>query len=545
MSTYINVKDPPYNAAGDGVTDDWMPIDHALSDAAGRTVYFPAGIYLIGTGLVPSSTVILLGDDRDTVTIKCSPTMQGNAVIHLPANSAISNITLDANFALQPLRALVTSGIWLDAGGAKINRCRIRNCSGAGIYANRTSGTRITESEIDNTAEQNISIGNGSRILISNCWLHRCGMSNIQIFYCSNSEINNNIIGPSDPVSAGIYPKDCDNLIMEGNIITRCRTGIEAWTTVGRSLLTGGNQIINNLISRNYNSGLSVASNGMSITGNNISNNGQGGINSVTSTIEPGIKVDPAFPGAGYVPGDILTLVGGTGTPAKVMVLLTFPGGSLYNVPNQDIALYPIDMGNYSMFPESNPVSVMGGNPTTPAKVIYTNSKINTGGSGYAVGDILRATNVPFTQAVRLEITAVSGGAVTGYNLHDGGGYSGTLPNPLNFANEFGGIGRGFTVTPFWGKRYSPNYLWTYGLETIGPVLYCSISGNIITSTLEGPAIVLYDQGAPLNGRMNYSAIVGNVFRNNPYSIKGKTGTAGFDDTIPANNKSDLNIGYP
>jgi hypothetical protein len=44
---------------------------------------------------------------------------------------------------------------------------------------------------------------------------------------------------------------------------------------------------------------------------------------------------------------------------------------------------------------------------------------------------------------------------------------------------------------------------------------------------------------------MNNSAIVANAFRNNAYSIKGKTGVAGFDNTIPATNKIDLNIGYP
>jgi len=38
---------------------------------------------------------------------------------------------------------------------------------------------------------------------------------------------------------------------------------------------------------------------------------------------------------------------------------------------------------------------------------------------------------------------------------------------------------------------------------------------------------------------------LGSPSETHPYSIKGKTTTAGFDDTIPANNKIDLNIGYP
>lgn len=69
--------------------------------------------------------------------------------------------------------------------------------------------------------------------------------------------------------------------------------------------------------------------------------------------------------------------------------------------------------------------------------------------------------------------------------------------------------------------------------------------GNAISDTREGPAILLYDQAAaPFNGRMNWSAIVGNVLKTS-LSIKGKTGTGAFDYTIPPNSKIDLNIGYP
>ena len=50
LGTFVNVKDDPYNAAGDGVTDDTDAITDAISDvvnAGGGTVFFPKGIYIV------------------------------------------------------------------------------------------------------------------------------------------------------------------------------------------------------------------------------------------------------------------------------------------------------------------------------------------------------------------------------------------------------------------------------------------------------------------------------------------------------------------
>src|SRR4030095_4824244 len=47
-NSYLNVKQAPYNAVGDGVTDDYVAINQALLDAAGGIgVYFPKGTYLV------------------------------------------------------------------------------------------------------------------------------------------------------------------------------------------------------------------------------------------------------------------------------------------------------------------------------------------------------------------------------------------------------------------------------------------------------------------------------------------------------------------
>jgi hypothetical protein len=59
---YVNVKLSPYNAKGDGVTDDANAIQQALNDigaVGGGVVFVPEGNYLIATHLiVPTSTVL-------------------------------------------------------------------------------------------------------------------------------------------------------------------------------------------------------------------------------------------------------------------------------------------------------------------------------------------------------------------------------------------------------------------------------------------------------------------------------------------------------
>ncbi len=69
-SDFVSVKDPPYNARGDGNTDDSTAIQSAINDViagpcspppfscGGGTVFFPPGVYIVGTSLTvpPGST---------------------------------------------------------------------------------------------------------------------------------------------------------------------------------------------------------------------------------------------------------------------------------------------------------------------------------------------------------------------------------------------------------------------------------------------------------------------------------------------------------
>ena len=62
----ISVKQAPYNAVGDGVTDDTAAIQAALN--TGNRIYCPAGTYLISNALtVTASNTGLVGDGRGTI----------------------------------------------------------------------------------------------------------------------------------------------------------------------------------------------------------------------------------------------------------------------------------------------------------------------------------------------------------------------------------------------------------------------------------------------------------------------------------------------
>lgn len=58
LGVFLNIKDPPYNATGDGVADDSDAINSAMADAVangGGTVFFPKGVYLCDIAPTPGT----------------------------------------------------------------------------------------------------------------------------------------------------------------------------------------------------------------------------------------------------------------------------------------------------------------------------------------------------------------------------------------------------------------------------------------------------------------------------------------------------------
>src|SRR5258708_18269070 len=112
----INVKNTPYNAKGDGVTDDTKAIEAALDGAAGNeVVYLPASTYLIRNTLHisrpnisirgdgPASTIIHLADDGGLPIIMFNylTSWSPRVAIMSPCTQGATQITLTTSKGIQ------------------------------------------------------------------------------------------------------------------------------------------------------------------------------------------------------------------------------------------------------------------------------------------------------------------------------------------------------------------------------------------------------------------------------------------------------------
>lgn len=99
----LQVRQAPYNAAGDGLTDDTPALAKALGCAGGRVVYLPEGTYRISQPLVwpkdgtvvmgagPGRTILRLADASPNFTDAARP----QAVLNLGKGAGLMALTLD------------------------------------------------------------------------------------------------------------------------------------------------------------------------------------------------------------------------------------------------------------------------------------------------------------------------------------------------------------------------------------------------------------------------------------------------------------------
>jgi hypothetical protein len=544
VAPVCNVKESPYNAHGDGVTDDGPAITSAISNAAGRDVYFPDGTYIINTGhtIKPSTRLVLVGESRDGAIIKAGPNIGTSPILlNSPScsNSVIRNLTVDGNKANQSIA--VNAAIFLTfVENCVVENVAVKNSSGIGIGLRAAKNTlisncRIEQSELDGVwADTQFEPSRGS--VIKNCFISGYGRDGVlatddmTVTGCTISQLEGN--------GAGIFLPTAHNkrVTLSNNICRQSVTGIDIGFGRNSPLIDGGGTVeslgiiaTGNNCSENYVGGIGTGANGTVIRNNQCNNNGAGLAGS--NVIEPGAIPDfQNNPGTGYQPGDILTLSGAAFTrPAKFRVRLVGSGGEL----NRNTYITVMDMGDYSTFPigsgPANSIAVTGGHGRG-AHIIYTNSTLNAGGTGYNVGDILTATRVSgMRYPAKFRVDAVSSGTIVAYSTLHGGGYSGKLPKMISVT---GGGGAGATFKPCFGVRF-PGALYTAGIGIkshgdagASPTTGVTITGNTCTNNSgfspQQLGVVLEVVGGTESGEDAKLVIAANNLSNNAHPAVSK-----------------------
>lgn len=571
---FLNVKQAPYNAVGDGVHDDRAAIMAALADAGGGlTVYFPKGTYLCSAPIVVPLGSSLLGDNPFQCILKLPRGVNGG-LLQVGAGSVVTRLGF-----VGPLAEMVQGdpttvlGIGMANGNAMaIIQCLVTNFPSHGIAASNCYGLIIRDCYILNCGGYGIELfGSGNSRVFAN-QISGCVGSGIWLVNSPNGCVANNQIYSCGAFGYGIGMNDSDNTVVGGNLIQQCAVGMVGLISNTRALVLSTNVsygyvMSGNNVIRNYYGGVLLGlCHGFNLSGNIVTENGQGGTDNATYTIEPGIVIDAGNVGTNYAAGDVLTVVGGTGTPAKAIVIRVGTGGAI----TAD-GLVPITMGSYTTLPGSNPLSTTcSRSGPSGAKVIMTTSKIAAAGSGYVVGQILRATGGTFYNPVRVQVTAIgAGGAVTAYGILDGGGYYGGLPTPINFANDafaaenpvsgpgagptlpdVPAVAAGFTLAPLWGLRYSQpgkfGGLNTFGVRTYGITYFGIIANNAIDWVQTGTGILISDAASGIYaGRADYLCVTGNSLVDNKFDLQGMTDGGVLDGNYLLHSTFANNFRYP
>lgn len=145
-NTWRNVKN--YGAVGDGVTDDYKAIASAVSAAISDgygTVYFPSGVYMVGTRIYPNSGgVRYKGAGMDKTTLEAvSSGFDGssyNAVIVPSSDTAIEDMTI--NKGDDNIICVRVQGGGSAKTGIRLNRVRL-SCLGHGPLGRSDGGTPL------------------------------------------------------------------------------------------------------------------------------------------------------------------------------------------------------------------------------------------------------------------------------------------------------------------------------------------------------------------------------------------------------------------
>jgi hypothetical protein len=256
-ASIFNVKSPPYNAVGDGITNDTTAIQNAVTDACAvnGVVVFPSGTYKITAEIVVNGSVIITSDTGyETTSIRQYATTN-NAIFNVQANNiTIEGLTLFPYADTAAGRGLIYAPSASAVEYLTISKCYIwlTNWNSTGLYLDTISksiveycrfaganSTLYTTNLIQLYNSTDVMIQNNNTVLgnivinLDSCERISCVNNTILNFrenaiYCVSSincTIQNNIIkgslialGTSNPATI-VVQSGCANITVSYNNI--------------------------------------------------------------------------------------------------------------------------------------------------------------------------------------------------------------------------------------------------------------------------------------------------------------------------------------
>jgi hypothetical protein len=147
----INVRDAPYNAKGDGVTDDTAAIVAALAATpTGAACFFPRGVYLLDADAIVNYTArwivgeLIAAQDNSATTIRART--EGTALFHAINSFGVANIRFDADDKADHALS-IENGI-----STILTNCIFEGGLDAGLLAEDLSGAATVARDIDSSA---------------------------------------------------------------------------------------------------------------------------------------------------------------------------------------------------------------------------------------------------------------------------------------------------------------------------------------------------------------------------------------------------------
>lgn len=269
----VNVQDSPYNAQGDGTTDDTAAIQTAIDDAAGKT-----GVHIPATGSF----------------YKVAPAVAGSPALTLPS---ATRLHLDGTIKLASSNTSSRRSVVATAAGADgvevfgpgIIDGNVSGQTGSGLSGGFESSGGATNIRLESVTIQNVrnwpvNIVNSSDVLLQKCTFKSAGSASefavdskrCWAIDCSFSDITSDI-------GFSFYGGVTDSGIVSSSSYSNLGAGINILNDTAQPAACHRITIANNIVYLNGRPGISVGTNGTAteqhtdviITGNHAYKNVQ------------------------------------------------------------------------------------------------------------------------------------------------------------------------------------------------------------------------------------------------------------------------------